>query len=436
MGLILLTCSSCNNSNRSRESNQSELPNIVLIISDDQAWTDYGFMGHEFIETPHIDRLAEQGLTFTRGYVPTSLCRPSLASMVTGLYPHQHLILGNDPVILGMEDHAWDTDYLIQRADYNRKVIEYFEKLKCLPEYLKEAGYLSFQTGKWWEGSPQSGGFDSGMTHGDPRRGGRHGDEGLKIGRQGLDAVDDFIDHALSEEKPFFLWYAPFLPHTPHNPPDSLYNKYLPVAPTPAVAAYWANCEWLDITCGQLVKSIESKGISKQTLFIYVTDNGWVQDPDQPNRYMDGSKRSPYDNGIRTPIIFKWDGAIEQSMDTKSLVSSIDIVPTILNLLGIEKPDQMHGINVLAPDKLKSRKAVFGEIYAHDFSTIDASVYYRMVVTDHYKLIIPDPVNKPGEPIDLFDVIQDPDEQNNLASKNPQVVQTLQQMINQLWDHR
>ena len=96
----------------------------------------------------------------------------------------------------------------------------------------------------------------------------------------------------------------------------------------------------------------------------------------------------------------------------------------------------MHGINVLAPDKLKSRKAVFGEIYAHDFSTIDSSVYYRMVVTDQYKLIIPDPVNKPGERIEMFDVIQDPEEQNNLANNKPQVVLTLQQMINQLWDHR
>src|SRR5678815_1031350 len=73
------------------------LVNIVLIISDDHGWTDYGFMNHPHVRTPNIDRLSREGLTLTRGYVPTSLCRPSLASIMTGLYPHQHRITGNDP---------------------------------------------------------------------------------------------------------------------------------------------------------------------------------------------------------------------------------------------------------------------------------------------------------------------------------------------------
>src|SRR3954451_22988411 len=72
-------------------------PNVVLIISDDQGWGDYSFMGHPHIQTPHIDRLASQSLTFRRGYVPSSLCSPSLASILTGLYPHQHYVTSNDP---------------------------------------------------------------------------------------------------------------------------------------------------------------------------------------------------------------------------------------------------------------------------------------------------------------------------------------------------
>src|SRR6187455_2242409 len=72
-------------------------PNVVVVLADDIAWTDYGFMGHETIRTPHLDRLASESLVFTRGYVPTSLCRPSLLSLITGLYPHQHLVTGNDP---------------------------------------------------------------------------------------------------------------------------------------------------------------------------------------------------------------------------------------------------------------------------------------------------------------------------------------------------
>ena len=74
-----------------------KLPNIVLILSDDQAWTDYGFMGHPVIETPNLDQLARESALFTRGYVPSSLCRPSLATLATGLYPHEHGITGNDP---------------------------------------------------------------------------------------------------------------------------------------------------------------------------------------------------------------------------------------------------------------------------------------------------------------------------------------------------
>ena len=87
-------------------------------------------------------------------------------------------------------------------------------------------GYLAHQSGKWWEGSWKDGGFTHGMTHGDPKRGGRHGDAGLKIGRKGMNPVTDFIDLAVEKKKPFLVWYAPFLPHTPHNPPKRLLEKY------------------------------------------------------------------------------------------------------------------------------------------------------------------------------------------------------------------
>ena len=177
-------------------------PNVVLIIGDDQAWTDFGFMGHPVIKTPHLDRLAAQSALFPRGYVPTSLCRPSLATLLSGLYPHQHKICGNDP-----------------KPGVDRGVLlKHVERIPKLPALLGSNGYVSHQSGKWWEGNFALGGFTAGMTHGDPKRGGRHGDDGLRIGRQGMQPVFDFID--ASAGKPFFLWYAPFLPHAPHNPPQ------------------------------------------------------------------------------------------------------------------------------------------------------------------------------------------------------------------------
>ena len=192
-------------------------PNIVFIISDDQTWTDYSFMGHRHIQTPSIDRLAAQSLTFTRGYVPSSLCCPSLATMITGLYPHQSRITGNEPPVPPGGKRT---------PEYRRRVrdlVALIDNVPTLPRLLAKKGYLSHQSGKWWHGSFKRGGFTHGMTHGDPKRGGRHGDAGLRIGRRGLKPIFAFIEEA--SEKPFFIWYAPFLPHTPHTPPKRLFDK-------------------------------------------------------------------------------------------------------------------------------------------------------------------------------------------------------------------
>jgi uncharacterized sulfatase len=248
-------------------------PNIVFIISDDQAWTDYGFMDHPLIQTPRLDELAARSALFTRGYVPTALCRPSLATMITGLYSHQHKISGNDPsVTLAAPASA-------EYAELRRQLIGHIDRQPTVPKLLAQRGYLSHQSGKWWEGPYQRGGFTHGMTRGFPEPGGRHGDDGLAIGRQGLQPVVDFVDHAVREAKPFFLWYAPFLPHTPHNPPERLLAKYRDRVDSLHVAKYYAMCEWFDETCGELMDLIEAKGLTDKTLFVYVGDNGWIQDP-------------------------------------------------------------------------------------------------------------------------------------------------------------
>lgn len=428
---ILVSC----NQKKTKEADKTKEqapPNIVFIISDDQAWTDYGFTGHEHLETPNIDKLANEGLTFTRGYIPTSLCSPSLASIITGVYPRNHMVLGNDRV-LPVDDKqgkpAWTLPW---RAKNYEKVIEDFEKLSTLPKMLKEKGYLSFQTGKWWLGNYTNGGFDDGMTHGDPKRGGRHGDYGLEIGRKGMDTLYSYIDSALEKKKPFFMWYAPFLPHAPHTPPDSLLQKYLPKAPTEYVAKYWAMCEWFDITCGELMDYIEEKGQTDNTLFVYVCDNGWVQNENN-STYNKISKRAPYDYGVRTPIMFKWKGEITPRIDTLALTSSIDIVPTVLSLLGIEHPASLKGINVLDETELENRDAIFGEIYAHDFNTIEGSLFYRMAMTRPYKLILPDETNKPDEKIELFNIYEDPFEKKNMADEYPEIVIDLKQKIETSW---
>lgn len=414
---------------------KDKLPNIVFILSDDQAWTDYGFMGHEVIKTPNLDRLANESLTFERGYVPTSLCSPSLASIITGVYPRDHMVLGNDRVLPGdkrSSDGSWRFTW--RPANYDT-VIKHFSTQPALPKLLKEKGYLSFQTGKWWLGNHKNGGFDYGMTHGDPKRSGRHGDYGLEIGRKGMDTLYNYIDLALEKKKPFFMWYAPFLPHSPHTPPDSLLQKYLPKAPTEHVAKYWAMCEWFDQTCGQLMDYIEEKGETENTLFVYVCDNGWVQNENNRS-YNKNSKRSPYDYGLRTPIMYKWKGKIAPLRDSLTLTSSLDMVPTVLKLLDMEIPTELDGIDVLDKQALAEREAIYGEIYDHDFSTIESSLQYRMVMTDPYKLILPNARKRPNETVQLFNIFKDPTEQQNLAKEHPELVADLQQKIEADWDKK
>jgi len=420
VGLVLVLAS-CSQEEKIKSGEQeSKKPNIVLMISDDQSWTDYSFMGHEHIQTPRIDKLAAEGVTFTRGYTTAPLCSPALASIATGLYPYQHGILGNDPVFEA-KNQRYSKDWRVERMEHYQPLIEKFRNINTIEDKLGEIGYQSLQVGKWWLGNYANGGFDKGMTHGDPTRGGRHGDEGLKIGREGLDVVYNFIDSSMTADQPFYVWYAPFLPHAPHRPPDSLRQKYLPLAPTEAVANYWAMCEWFDITCGQIVDYVDRKGLSEETLFIYVTDNGWIQDPDRPNRYAPRSKREPYEMGIRTPIIFNWKGKIDPLLDTARAVSAIDIATTIYGICGIESPKELQGINVLDKQRLNERDLIFAETYAHDFSNIDASLFYQIAIDLPHKLILPDSGNVQNADIELFNIVSDPFETGNLADQEPEL---------------
>ena len=412
-------------------------PNVVMIISDDQAWTDYSFLGHEHIQTPNIDRLASESLTFTRGYVPDSLCRPSLATLISGLYPHQHGIVGNDPPfpadLTGKPKRQLRSSprYLQRRIEYLRHI----DNAPRVAEMLKAKGYVSHQSGKWWEGHYTRGGFTHGMTHGDRTRGGRHGDLGLKIGRTGMKPVFDFIDQAKKDSKPFFVYYAPFLPHTPHTPPERILKKYRAKTPHLPIAKYWAMCDWFDETVGQLVQKIDDSGLGEDTIILYVTDNGWINQTAR-SAYAPRSKRSQYDGGIRTPIMVRWRGHVEPKMDRERLVSSIDFVPTMLAAAGLDPTKEMQGVNLLDDKAVSARKQIFGEILEHDIQHMSdpvASLRFRWAIEGKWKMILPHPGREADAHVELFDILADPHETKNLATENAQVVAQLTAKINAWW---
>ncbi len=408
--------------NKTDENTTSERPNIVLILSDDQAWTDYGFMGHDVVQTPNLDRLATQSVVFKRGYVPTPVCRPSLMTLVTGLYPHQHKITGNDPFSSVESKPYFPRDELLVNID----------SIPTLPRLLAAQGYLSHQSGKWWEGNFRRGGFTHGMTQGT-----RHGDKGLTIGREGLDSIYNFVEYALSEDKPFFLWYAPFLPHRPHNPPQRLLDKYIDKNLTPSIARYYAMVEWFDETCGQLIDLLDNKGLRENTIIYYVCDNGWIQDP-EGDGFDFGSKLSAMDGGVRTPIMISWPGKLKPAI-REDVVSSIDFFPTMLSMAGIEPPENLPGLNLwdeLTTGKPIERKIIFGEAYGHDIINKDnpeTALANLWCIENNWKLILAYDGKIEGygkftheemrkEPIRLYDIIKDPYEKINLAEQHPEVV--------------
>jgi uncharacterized sulfatase len=405
-------------------------PNVLLVISDDHGWADYGFLGHPHVRTPHLDRLAAGSRVFARGYVPSSLCCPSLATIITGLYPHQHKITGNDPprpAGVRPKDFQSSAAFRDGREVMNR----HLDAVPTLPKLL--AGHLSLQTGKWWLGDFRRGGFTHGLTAGS-----RHGDAGLDIGRKTLQPVFDFAAEAGRPGKPWLVWYAPMLPHTPHDPPAELVNRYRPAAGSEPVAKYWANVERFDRTVGELLGHLDRKKLADNTLVIYLADNGWIQNPAGPLSVR--SKRTPYDAGLRTPILVRWPGRVPPGrVDTP--VSSIDVLPTVLAACGVPVPAGLPGVNLLDPAAVAGRQAVYGACFTHDFVDLHdpaKNVRHRWVVSGGRKLIVPHvPADADGPgAVELYDVAADPTETRELSGDRPADVVALRAKLDAWWTPR
>ena len=467
----------------------ADRPNIVFILSDDQAWWDYSFMRRPGVEkaaidlnpsiyqvakTPAIDRLADAGLTFTHGY-SMPVCRPSLASIITGAFPHQHYITGNDLVAGGVRVPDETVEYRMQ-------------VFQTLPRILAtRLGYTSFQTGKWWEGHHTNGGFtNGGFRAGDtansvstsnpdtrpPQWSGskpgyvpaRHGDWGLMIGRvdyvndvqspahpinyaNTIVPVTDFIDAQVAAHQPFFLWYAPMLPHGPYDPPSGLRSIYDTLIAEPdeagdPFAIQYANIERFDGGVGALLDHLDAVGIASNTIVVLLADNGYI--PQTPSAYAPKSKTTPYEGGVRTPIIVRWPnrikagGALPPQIIAKP-VSIVDLVPTVLAAVGLEPSPEMTGVNLLDLNAVAARDTVFGEdhdLEIHNLSDPSASLEARFAIRDGWKLILS--TNGSSELYHLYNsgtgAPVDPFETNNVSGSNPALVSNLTAAINSWYD--
>ena len=285
------------------ETPQKNPPNIVFLIADDVSYDNFGFMGNSAARTPTLDQLAQQGTVFTTGYVPTAFCRPSLATLLTGQWPHQNRLHANNGVIALPPGSV------------------------TLATRMQQHGYTTFSGGKFWEDEPELRGFDSFDTNKNT------------FARDNQNALWKFLD-AQNKTQPFFIWWAPMLPHRPHNPPqvflDAIDASAISVEPNmpPEQQQQFREREkvllamnlWFDSEFKKLYERLGKDGLLDNTLFVFMADNGFS------NRSY--SKSAPYELGLRTPIIFSWPGNIPARRITTQ-TSSINIYNTLLDYAGI-----------------------------------------------------------------------------------------------------
>jgi uncharacterized sulfatase len=287
------------------------------------------------------------------------------------------------------------------------------EHAPSMVKQLQDHGYATLQTGKWWEGDPLDHGFDEGFGH--------------AIGRKTMEPIYNFVDKAQKNALPFFIWYAVFLPHTPHNAPDRHYLKYKELAPNESTARYWANIAWLDETCGQLVDFLKEKNLYDNTLFVFTADNGWRPDPNQVSWYV-RSKKEPVEAGVRTPIFLTHKNKITPGRDKKTLASNIDIAPTILKACGIEPDKAMSGLDLRKPQALAKRDRIFVDVYWDNIRVdaledLDNDLIARVVIDGWDKLIV-----RPDRQ-ELYDLKNDPDDRSDISRQDPDKVQKMSRLI-------
>lgn len=404
-------------------------PNIVLVIADDQGWRDFGFMGSDFIHTPNLDTLAREGVVLTHAFNTASACRPSLQTLLTGLHPLQIKTLAD----VGRKEGATFPEFRIIRS------------LETLPKALARRGYVSFQGGKYWEGPSGAAGFTAGTNSKLTPQGSKKalaksrgllkelsGGDGTELGRSTMAPLFEFIDEHVDE--PFFIWFAPMLPHLPHDPAAEFMRSYSAERFSSRDRRYFGNITRLDDRVGQLLAHLERRGVRERTLIIFLADNGWdqSQESDSSPQYLGGSrgKFSIYEQGFRTPIIFSWPGRLPAGQSHATLVSTVDLFPTILEFAGVkEHASDRTGLSLyghLMDGRDFARDRVIGGMSRLRQDDADVGLDIWAFIAKEEAYFVRDRRwryiwHKDRQREDLFEIENDPLEREDVLAQNPEL---------------
>ena len=348
-----------------------KLPNVVFIFADDLGYGDLGCYGHPVAKTPRIDRLAGEGVRFTQHYANGPECSPTRTALLTGRYQQR---AGGLECAIGT-GNVGRYDEAIRLAEKHQLGLPANQAV--LPSSLKEAGYTCGVFGKWHLGyEPQFNPINHGWDEFFGYMGGNvhyfnHRElsdlhvlfkDRLPVYRKGYmthlitDSSIDFIER--NKEKPFLLYVSHECPHFPFQGPGDEGKVVDETNWTqPDARAYVAMLEDLDSEVGRLLKALEENNLAKDTLVIFVSDNGGFAKAANMGP-LRGAKSSTLEGGIRVPLIIRWPGRIDSGKTNDQVCATFDLTRSILNLAGAKVPaKRLDGIDII--DHLVKQKPSF-----------------------------------------------------------------------------
>jgi len=410
----------------------SDLPNILLIFTDDQGYHDVSYYGTDDLQTPHIDQVAEAGMRFDNFYANCPVCSPTRAALLTGRYQDY---VGVPGVIRTYEDNNWG--YLDPKAT-------------LLPEQLKMAGYHTALIGKWHLGlespnTPVERGFD--YFHGwlgdmmdDYWTHRRHGINYMRLNGRKIDpeghATDlftdwsvDYIQSQADDKRPFFLYLAYNAPHFPVQPPqewlDRVKQREKDIDDTRTKLV--AFIEHMDDGIGKVITTLKESGQYDNTLIIFSSDNGGHLPSKANNGPLRDGKQSMYEGGLKVPTAMSWPGKIPAGSVAEQMNLSMDVYPTLLEIAGLEPRQPIEGRSFLPVMLGENAPAEERTLY---FTRREGGTRYGgqsiyAVRKGDWKLL----QNSPYEPYELYNLIEDPQEKNNLMDSEEEKYRELNKLM-------
>jgi len=452
---VSIKATSAQKSTEQASTEKQALPNIILVMTDDQGYGDFGGNKNPIVKTPVIDQLANESIRFTDFHVDPT-CSPTRAALMSGQY--------------SLRAGVWHTVM-------GRHILS--DKIHTLPEALKDVGYKTGMVGKWHLGDsypfrPQDQGFDHVLMHG----GGGVGQtpdywgntqfndtyflNGTPKKYNGyatdiwFDEAISFIDKNANKAEPFFLYLVTNAPHAPFRAPEKYIEPYRKMGVPEELALFYAMIASIDENMGRLQGAMDKNGITDDTIFIFMTDNGSVmggksaklvkgkakaliekkigQKITTLNYDMRGAKNSAYEGGHRVPFYISWpNGGLIEAGEVDGLSAHFDVMPTLLDLIGVD-------VSTLDTDGI-SLKSVL---------TQNAKLPDRTLTVTTQRVLNPDP-NRPyavmqgkwryvkasgsKDKMELFNIEQDPSQITDLIEKHPDIAENMARQYQQWWQH-